>query len=125
MENLPVCANCHSFSSDGKTMGMDLDGLQNNRGMYIPRLFCRPSRSIPIVLPSEENEWQLAHTGRFSITTRLRASPTLLPFQLAFRRTPLNHVLLANCHLGRNRRQDVHPPVVLQAIQIHSHRLAV
>jgi tetratricopeptide (TPR) repeat protein len=35
MENLPLCANCHSFSSDGKTMGMDLDGLQGNRGMYI------------------------------------------------------------------------------------------
>jgi len=35
MDNLPVCANCHSFSADGKTMGMDLDGLQNNRGMYI------------------------------------------------------------------------------------------
>lgn len=35
MENLPLCANCHSFSSDGRTMGMDLDGLQNNRGMYI------------------------------------------------------------------------------------------
>jgi tetratricopeptide (TPR) repeat protein len=34
MENLPVCANCHSFSRDGKTMGMDLDGLRNNRGMY-------------------------------------------------------------------------------------------
>ena len=34
MENLPVCANCHSFSGDGKTMGMDLDGLQGNRGMY-------------------------------------------------------------------------------------------
>ncbi len=34
MENLPVCANCHSFSSDGKTMGMDLDGLQNNKGQY-------------------------------------------------------------------------------------------
>jgi predicted nucleic acid-binding protein len=33
--NLPVCANCHSFSADGKTMGMDLDGLQGNRGMYI------------------------------------------------------------------------------------------
>jgi hypothetical protein len=32
MENLPVCANCHSFSADGKTMGMDLDGLQGNRG---------------------------------------------------------------------------------------------
>ncbi|MGD1074223.1 MAG: tetratricopeptide repeat protein [Bryobacteraceae bacterium] len=35
MENLPLCANCHSFSADGKTMGMDLDGLQGNRGMYI------------------------------------------------------------------------------------------
>jgi tetratricopeptide (TPR) repeat protein len=35
MENLPVCANCHSFSGDGRTMGMDLDGLQNNRGLYI------------------------------------------------------------------------------------------
>ena len=35
MENLPVCANCHSFSADGKTMGMDLDGLRGNRGMYI------------------------------------------------------------------------------------------
>jgi tetratricopeptide (TPR) repeat protein len=35
MENMPVCANCHSFSADGKTMGMDLDGLNNNRGLYI------------------------------------------------------------------------------------------
>jgi tetratricopeptide (TPR) repeat protein len=35
MEDLPLCANCHSFSADGKTMGMDLDGLHGNRGMYI------------------------------------------------------------------------------------------
>ena len=35
LENLPLCANCHSFSTDGKTMGMDLDGLAGNRGMYI------------------------------------------------------------------------------------------
>ena len=34
LEGMPMCANCHSFSSDGKTLGMDLDGLQNNRGMY-------------------------------------------------------------------------------------------
>ena len=34
LENMPVCANCHSFSSDGQTMGMDLDGLQNNKGLY-------------------------------------------------------------------------------------------
>jgi tetratricopeptide (TPR) repeat protein len=35
LEDLPVCANCHSFSADGKTLGMDLDGLQNNKGLYI------------------------------------------------------------------------------------------
>jgi tetratricopeptide (TPR) repeat protein len=34
MDNVPVCANCHSFSADGKTLGMDLDGLHGNRGMY-------------------------------------------------------------------------------------------
>ena len=34
MQGLPVCANCHSFSGDGKFMGMDLDGLQNNKGRY-------------------------------------------------------------------------------------------
>ena len=27
-----------------------------------------------MVLPSAENEWQLAHTGRLSITTRLAGS---------------------------------------------------
>ncbi len=34
LDGLPVCANCHSFSADGSTLGMDLDGLQNNRGLY-------------------------------------------------------------------------------------------
>ena len=29
-----TCANCHSFSRDGKTMGMDLDGPDNDKGMY-------------------------------------------------------------------------------------------
>ncbi|MBI5283076.1 MAG: tetratricopeptide repeat protein [Candidatus Solibacter usitatus] len=34
LENMPTCGNCHSFSLDGKTMGMDLDGPQNHKGMY-------------------------------------------------------------------------------------------
>ena len=34
MENLYTCANCHSFSGDGKTMGMDLDGPKNDKGLY-------------------------------------------------------------------------------------------
>jgi hypothetical protein len=34
VDNLPTCANCHSFSRDGKTLGMDLDGPQNDKGLY-------------------------------------------------------------------------------------------
>jgi tetratricopeptide (TPR) repeat protein len=33
LENLPVCGNCHSFSSDGKTLGMDVD-YANDKGAY-------------------------------------------------------------------------------------------
>ena len=34
MEGIHSCANCHSFSFDGKTMGMDVDGPQNDKGLY-------------------------------------------------------------------------------------------
>jgi Flp pilus assembly protein TadD len=34
MENLPTCANCHSFSSDGKTLGLDMDGPVNDKALY-------------------------------------------------------------------------------------------
>jgi hypothetical protein len=34
MEKLPTCANCHSFSADGKTLGIDLDGPKNDKGLY-------------------------------------------------------------------------------------------
>lgn len=34
LEGLHTCANCHSFSGDGKTLGMDLDGPENDKGTY-------------------------------------------------------------------------------------------
>ncbi len=34
MENLYTCANCHSFSRDGKTLGLDVDGPKNDKGLY-------------------------------------------------------------------------------------------
>jgi len=33
LENLPVCGNCHSFSKDGATMGLDVD-YANDKGSY-------------------------------------------------------------------------------------------
>ncbi len=34
LEGLPVCGNCHSFSADGKTLGMDVD-YANDKGSYV------------------------------------------------------------------------------------------
>jgi len=34
LTGMHTCANCHSFSRDGKTMGLDLDGPANDKGLY-------------------------------------------------------------------------------------------
>ncbi|MGA2133713.1 MAG: tetratricopeptide repeat protein [Bryobacteraceae bacterium] len=34
MDKLPTCANCHSVSRDGKTLGLDVDGPNNNKALY-------------------------------------------------------------------------------------------
>lgn len=34
LEGMHTCANCHSFSNDGKTLGLDLDGPHNDKGLY-------------------------------------------------------------------------------------------
>jgi len=34
MQALPTCANCHSVSRDGKSLGIDVDGPQNDKGLY-------------------------------------------------------------------------------------------
>ncbi len=34
LKKMPTCGNCHSFSEDGKTMGMDIDGPEDDKGLY-------------------------------------------------------------------------------------------
>ena len=34
LTGMKTCGNCHSFSADGKTLGMDLDGPENDKGLY-------------------------------------------------------------------------------------------
>ena len=45
MKDLPTCANCHSFSADGRTLGLDVDGPQNDKGLYA---LARVSKSMRI-----------------------------------------------------------------------------
>ena len=35
LTEVPTCTNCHSFSADGRTMGMDLDGPDGDKGTYV------------------------------------------------------------------------------------------
>lgn len=34
MQNMPTCANCHSFSADGGRMSMDIDGPDGDKGAH-------------------------------------------------------------------------------------------
>lgn len=34
LKGMHSCANCHSFSADGRTLGMDMDGPDGDKGMY-------------------------------------------------------------------------------------------
>lgn len=34
LKGMHTCGNCHSFSADGKTLGMDIDGPSNDKGLY-------------------------------------------------------------------------------------------
>jgi tetratricopeptide (TPR) repeat protein len=34
LQDMPTCANCHSFSADGKTLAMDIDGPSGDKGAY-------------------------------------------------------------------------------------------
>jgi tetratricopeptide (TPR) repeat protein len=34
LTGMPACANCHSFSDDGETLGMDVDGPDGDKGAY-------------------------------------------------------------------------------------------
>jgi tetratricopeptide (TPR) repeat protein len=66
MQGLPVCANCHSFSRDGKFMGMDLDGLKNNKGRY----FLAPLQPNVTVRPADVIQWSSAQ-GRLENSIRV------------------------------------------------------
>jgi hypothetical protein len=82
MEDLPTCANCHSFSKDGKTLAMDVDGPQNDKGMYAiatvtPRMSIRSEdvftwNDFPDKPPGHRTIGfmaQLSPDGRYAVTT--------------------------------------------------------
>ena len=59
LTGMHTCANCHSFSRDGKTFGMDMDGPENDKGLYAlvpiqPQMTIRRKNLL-----SWKGDWQL------------------------------------------------------------------
>jgi len=82
LENLSTCANCHSFSHDGKTLAMDLDGPLNDKGAYViapiqPQMSIRDEHvmtwtSFPDKPPGHKTTGfmsQISPDGRFVVST--------------------------------------------------------
>ena len=77
-----TCANCHSFSRDGKTLGMDLDGPQNDKGRYAitpvaPKMSIRNENVVSWLSFAEQPAGQMrvgfmsqiSPDGRYVLTT--------------------------------------------------------
>ena len=94
LTGMHTCANCHSFSRDGKTLGMDLDGPQNDKGLYA----LVPVKQQMVIRTSDMISWnrsqdrqygqsrvgfmsQVSPDGRYVLTT---ISGTVRPTQSNF-----------------------------------------
>ena len=82
MHDLHTCANCHSFALNGKTLGIDMDGPQNDKGLYamVPVSSRMTIRNQDMVswasFPSENGSpvrvgfmSQVSPDGRYVVTT--------------------------------------------------------
>ncbi|HMG86187.1 MAG TPA: tetratricopeptide repeat protein [Terracidiphilus sp.] len=65
MTNLPTCANCHSFSRDGKTFGLDLDGPRNDKGLYA---------LVPVAKEMTIHNSNVLHWSSFGLNDEARAA---------------------------------------------------
>jgi tetratricopeptide (TPR) repeat protein len=80
LRGMPTCANCHSFSRDGKEMGIDVDGPANDKGLYalVPvqrRIFIRSKDVIQWNKDGEPGKTrvgfmsQVSPDGRYVVST--------------------------------------------------------
>lgn len=62
LEGMHTCANCHSFSRDGKSLGMDMDGPQNDKGLYA----AVPLKPQTVIRNQDMIHWNPAQDPRFA-----------------------------------------------------------
>ncbi len=74
LTGMHTCANCHSFSHDGKTLGIDLDGPQNDKGLYAV-VNVKPQMSIRNEDVISWNSFQSNPVGQMRVGFMSRVSP--------------------------------------------------
>jgi tetratricopeptide (TPR) repeat protein len=74
MEGLHTCANCHSFSRDGRTLGMDVDGPQNDKGLYT----LVPVRPVTSIRNEDVIRWS-SFKGKLGGRLRVAFMPQVSP----------------------------------------------
>ncbi len=70
LDNMPVCANCHSFTRDGATFGMDVD-YANDKGNYTITSIEKESAIIPADIMSWSAYKREDHKTTFGFLAKL------------------------------------------------------
>jgi Flp pilus assembly protein TadD len=102
MEKLVTCANCHSFSMDGKTMGLDLDGPKNDKGLYA---------IVPVSKQMTINNSDVVRWSSFQEDPNARVSPSVKRFGFMSQISPDGRYVITSIGppgLG-NKHQDELP----------------
>ncbi len=70
LQDMPVCANCHSFSKDGKTIAMDVDAI-DDKGAYAISSFIESTKFSSDSIMS----WSSFQKGKFTYGLLSQISP--------------------------------------------------
>jgi len=70
LQNMPVCANCHSFSADGKEIAMDVDAI-DDKGAYVSTSF----RENTLFTSDSIMSWSKFQMGKFTYGLLSQISP--------------------------------------------------
>jgi hypothetical protein len=93
MKGFPVCGNCHSFSADGSTIGLDLDAGLRDKGGY----FISPIKDTILFNPANYMSWSKIEKRRtFGLFSKMspdgRYIVTTLKDRVVIKNFPLNPV---------------------------------
>jgi len=71
LKTMPTCGNCHSFSNEGRTLGMDMDGPSGDKGAYA----IAPVQKNMVIKRENVMTWNAFHKDKPTFGLFSRVSP--------------------------------------------------